>query len=214
MRIFIFNLYKVTQPNLISMQVTYDSIANSFSSTRFAIWNCVGQFLDSLPQHSTLLDVGCGNGKYSRYRKDIIWFGCDISRELLKIAQTTNSTLVQASITRLPFKHASFDCAISIAVIHHLKTEQERLQAIEQIMQVTRHKALVTVWAREQQIKPKWQDMGNGDFLIPWQNTALRYYHLFTKQEIESLLSRTGYKYTLSFEKDNWCAIVYKNILS
>ena len=193
------------------MQATYDTIAQSFSSTRYAIWNCVGQFIDSLNAYSTMLDVGCGNGKYAQYRKDLIWLGCDMSLELLKIAKAKNNTTVHANITHLPYKDNSFDATICIAVLHHLQTDQERLQALREIIRVTRDTSLVTVWAREQEIKPKWQDLGNGDFLIPWQNTVMRYYHLFTKDEFESLLIRAGCPYELTFEKDNWCVRIQKN---
>lgn len=188
------------------MQTDYDQIATSFSSTRYAIWKCVKLFIESLPKHQTLIDIGCGNGKYANSQT---WFGCDLSIQLLQIAQTKSDKLVQASVTHLPYRDQSFDAAISIAVIHHLGPA-ERFKALKEIMRVTKHKALVTVWAREQHIKPKWKDMGNGDFLIPWQNTIMRYYHLFTKQEFEGLIQSLNHKYEMHFERDNWCAIIYK----
>lgn len=193
------------------MKTDYDKIANSFSSTRFAIWNCVGNFMDSLDKHQTLLDVGCGNGKYANYRNDIRWFGCDLSRELLYIAQAKNNALAQASVTHLPYKSNSFDVSMSIAVIHHLDSPDSRSQALKEIARVTKHKALVTVWAREQPIKLKWQDLGNNDFLIPWQDSIQRYYHLFTREEFVILLQQLNLRYEINFERDNWCAIIYKD---
>ena len=42
----------------------YEKIAPHFSNTRYKPWPRVEQFLNSLPQGSIVLDVGCGNGKY------------------------------------------------------------------------------------------------------------------------------------------------------
>lgn len=193
------------------MKTNYDQIAKSFSSTRYAIWECVGAFIDSLEKYQTLLDVGCGNGKYAKYCTNITWFGCDLSRELLYIAQTKNTSITQASIVNLPYKTDGFDVSMSIAVLHHLDSPMTRLQALKEIARVAKYKALVTVWAREQPIKAKWQDLGNNDFLIPWQNTTQRYYHLFTRQDFEDLLRQLNLRYDIKFERDNWCAIIYKD---
>lgn len=193
------------------METNYDQIAQSFSSTRYAIWSCAGRFIDSLDKYNTLLDAGCGNGKYANYRKDITWFGCDLSMGLLNIAQDKNDRVAHASITKLPYKDCAFDATMSIAVIHHLDRAHSRAQALKEIMRVTKQKALITVWAREQPIKSKWRDLGAGDFLIPWQNISMRYYHLFTREEFEYLIKQLEFPYEITFERDNWCAIIYKD---
>ena len=40
----------------------YDKISEHFSLTRYKPWPQVSDFLNSLPDNSFLLDVGCGNG--------------------------------------------------------------------------------------------------------------------------------------------------------
>lgn len=42
----------------------YSAIAGHFSSTRYKAWPQVKSFLEGLPPHSWIADVGCGNGKY------------------------------------------------------------------------------------------------------------------------------------------------------
>lgn len=46
------------------VQGTYEEIADHFDFTRWAKWNVVTQFIDSLDRYSVIVDAGCGNGKY------------------------------------------------------------------------------------------------------------------------------------------------------
>ncbi|KAJ1406799.1 S-adenosyl-L-methionine-dependent methyltransferase [Sesbania bispinosa] len=109
----------------------YDAIAPHFSSTRFAKWPKVATFLSSLPSGSLVLDAGCGNGKY-----------LDRGHEVL-VADAVN----------LPYRTGFGDAAISIAVLHHLSTEDRRRKAIEELVRVVKKGGLVliTVWAVEQE---------------------------------------------------------------
>ena len=50
----------------------YDEIADHFSQTRHSTWPGVVKFLNSLEPYSTMLDIGCGNGKYLKVRPDLI----------------------------------------------------------------------------------------------------------------------------------------------
>lgn len=204
----------------------YSKITRHFHTTRFAIWNCVAQFLDSVSTPNTLLfglDVGCGNGKYERYLSThspkTYMVACDVCKDLLQI--TANSKCQRqdcllANGLDLPYKSATFDFAISIAVIHHLSTPEKRIRFLQEILRCTKPKAriLITAWAAEQPIKPKWklQPEGTNDYLIPWTdrftNTIhYRYYHLFSRQEIDQLLSALpdAEIIKITYEKDNWC---------
>ncbi|KAL0051627.1 hypothetical protein WJX82_010933 [Trebouxia sp. C0006] len=66
----------------------YNAIAPHFSSTRFAIWPKVRQFIDELAPGSLVADVGCGNGKYFLVRQDIAVLGSDRSSGLAGVAAT------------------------------------------------------------------------------------------------------------------------------
>ncbi|KAK9083581.1 hypothetical protein Scep_030052 [Stephania cephalantha] len=93
----------------------YDAIAPHFSSTRFAKWPKVATFLNSLPQGAVVLDVGCGNGKYLGLNPD-----CSL------------------------YWTGFVDAAISIAVLHHLSTENRR-KAIEELIRVVHKGGLVLI---------------------------------------------------------------------
>lgn len=133
----------------------YDAIAPHFSSTRFAKWPKVASFLSSLPSGSLVLDAGCGNGKYLGLNQDCYFIGCDISPSLIKICSDRGHEVMVADAVNLPYRTGFGDAAISIAVLHHLSTENRRRKAIEELVRVVKKGGLVliTVWAVEQEDK-------------------------------------------------------------
>ncbi|XP_050376744.1 tRNA (carboxymethyluridine(34)-5-O)-methyltransferase isoform X2 [Argentina anserina] len=133
----------------------YDAIAPHFSSTRFAKWPKVANFLSSLPAGSLVLDAGCGNGKYLGFNPNCFSIGCDISAPLIKICADRGHEVLVADALVLPYRTGFGDSAISIAVLHHLSTEGRRRKAIEELVRVVKKGGLVliTVWAVEQEDK-------------------------------------------------------------
>jgi ubiquinone/menaquinone biosynthesis C-methylase UbiE len=195
------------------MDAVYDKIASHFDKTRYSIWNCVRKFLDTIPINSFVADIGTGNGKNTRYRDDIIIIGNDISSNLVKIAQdknTSNNDFLLANGINIPYRNNTFDAAISIAVLHHIDNEKERIKFISEILRIVKNngRILITVWAAEQEIKPKWIHTKDNDYIIPWHlkdgTIENRYYHLFSKDEIEYLLNKFTANYSLYYEMDNW----------
>ncbi|KAK4274078.1 hypothetical protein QN277_017364 [Acacia crassicarpa] len=133
----------------------YDAIAPHFSSTRFAKWPKVASFLSSLPAGSLILDAGCGNGKYLGFNRDCFFIGCDISPPLIKICADRGHEVLVADAVNLPYRTDFGDAAMSIAVLHHLSTENRRRKAIEELVRVVKRGGfvLITVWAVEQEDK-------------------------------------------------------------
>lgn len=131
----------------------YDAIAPHFSSTRFAKWPKVATFLKSLCSGSLVLDAGCGNGKYLGLSSDCFFIGCDISAPLVNICADKGHEVVVADAVNLPYRTGFADAAISIAVLHHLSTENRRKTAIQELVRVVKKGGLVliTVWAVEQE---------------------------------------------------------------
>ena len=194
----------------------YDHIAEHFNETRKAIWKCVGKFLDNIPKYSLIADIGCGNGKYTRYRQDIFVIANDICVPLLDTIEKSYSyDCCVANGLYLPYKKKSFQYAISIAVLHHISDNESRLKFIKNIINILEPggKLLFTVWAQEQTIKKKWIRQGNnGDYLIPWldkytKQTFYRFYHLFSYEEIKQFVNalENVIVCNIVFEKENWC---------
>ncbi|KAL3514035.1 hypothetical protein ACH5RR_026752 [Cinchona calisaya] len=150
----------------------YDAIAPHFSATRFAKWPKVSAFLNSLPQGSLVLDAGCGNGKYLGLNPDCCFIGCDISTPLIKICADRGHEVLVADAVNLPYRTGYGDAAISIAVLHHLSTENRRRKAVEELIRVVKKGGfvLITVWAREQEdgsLLNKWTPL-NQKYLEEW----------------------------------------------
>ncbi|XP_078440790.1 S-adenosyl-L-methionine-dependent methyltransferases superfamily protein isoform X2 [Wolffia australiana] len=135
----------------------YDAIAPHFSATRFAIWPAVASFLGALPAGSLVLDAGCGNGKYLFSHPSSLFLGCDICPPLARICAARGAEALVADATRLPLRPLLCDAALSIAVLHHLSTEPRRRAAVAELVRVLRPagRALITVWAREQEDQSK-----------------------------------------------------------
>nr|VDD06459.1 unnamed protein product [Brassica oleracea] len=133
----------------------YDAIAPHFSSTRYAKWPKVAAFLESLPSGSVILDAGCGNGKYLGLNPNCFFIGCDISNPLIRICSEKGQEVVVADAVNLPYRDGFGDAAISIAVLHHLSTEERRKSAVEELVRVVKPGGfvLITVWAAEQEDK-------------------------------------------------------------
>lgn len=175
-----------------SVHQVYQQIAKHFNKTRHTPWPKVSAFLESLESGSLGCDVGCGNGKYFNVNPNVYLVGLDRCFELCQFAREKGFVL-NADGLELPFCNERFDFAISIAVIHHFSTHERRLLAIKEILRVLKPnaKALIYVWAMEQD-KRKFDDQ---DSLVPWKSKKkvyMRYYHLFKKGELDSLIETAG----------------------
>lgn len=135
----------------------YDKIADHFSDTRHTPWPQVAEFLHSLPAHSVLLDVGCGNGKYLGCNPQLLNIGCDRSLGLLGVSNARGQSVFRCDCLQLPVRSGSIDGCISIAVIHHLASTERRLAALREMARVLHPggRALVYVWAKDQRKNDK-----------------------------------------------------------
>lgn len=144
---------KAAEIELENVHAVYDKIGQHFSETRHSPWPQVVNFLSSFNCGSVLLDVGCGNGKYLLGQTDKHFMGCDRSLTLLKVCQERELPTFHCDCLSLPVQDNSIDGCYSIAVIHHLATEERRRQAISEMARVLipGGRALIYVWAKDQE---------------------------------------------------------------
>lgn len=192
------------------VHAVYDTIATTFDATRVCWWNAVRQFLNGLPVRAMVLDNGCGNGKYQRFpRPDLCWFGSDMCLNLLRLAAHRHKDgtcdYLRANALRLPYKSATMDACICVAMLHHLSTEDRRRACVAEMgrVLVPGGRILLTVWANTGDA-----NKAGGDQFIPWKAgeiPVLRYYHLFTEEETMRLWDRQTWRLVnLSYECANW----------
>ena len=168
------------------------------------MWPGVKQFLLSLSESYYILDAGCGNGK-NMLDTSHNFYGIDLSDELLKEAKrktadkTNIAGLEQLSVTNMnTIKPNTFDAVMSIAVIHHLETQNERINAIKEMIRVCKNDGtiLLTVWKLEDNDvyeKGKSITTDTHNKLIMWKDVKNnisydRFYHFFSHEEIIELI--------------------------
>lgn len=155
--------------NFHHVQSVYNEIATHFNQTRVYMWPKVKEYIKSLPAHSMVLDVGCGNGRNMTMRTDeLFYIGLDVSTGLLKFVGSDKKKCTVASVQEnIPFRNNTVDSIMSIAVIHHLVDASQRQKSVFEIERCLKvgGTALIYVWTKEQK---KFQNLSK-DVLIPWQ---------------------------------------------
>ena len=130
----------------------YDTISDHFSNTRGFIWKDLEFIKNHILEGDRVLDLGCGNGRLTELLKysNIEYVGIDGSQKLIKLAKEKypNSKFIQGNVLKLPFEDNSFDKVISIAVLHHIPSEELRVQFFKEIKRILKpnSKLILTVW--------------------------------------------------------------------
>ena len=194
----------------------YNTIAPEFNHTRNMSWPCVRKFIMSLPVGSLIGDIGCGNGRHMVVRDDCQFKGCDFSSELVKLCKKRELDVVNGNILNIPFNDNYFDHTICIAVLHHLSTEEHRLQSIEELIRITKPggRILILVWSLEQPNNSHKKFQTNDNY-IEWKTKlgktiGKRYCHVFSKGELEKLVYKINKNIELDifYEEGNWGIII------
>lgn len=88
----------------------------------------------------TVLDVGCAQGWYIKYLKNLGFEvqACDIEKTI----EFDDVPFVRASVTRLPFADDSFDTVLAINILEHIEDEEE---ALSDLCRVCRRRLLLSV---------------------------------------------------------------------
>ena len=207
-----------------NVHLIYNKIAKHFDTTRVIIWPKVEEFINNFNKNSTILDIGCGNGKNMGHRKDCNYIGVDICENLINQAKNTdNCQYILSNCLDIPLKNNSIDYIMSIAVIHHLSTHERRLDSIKEIYRLLKigGQALIYVWAKEQ---PKFINETTQDVFVKWNlqkkysdtnkdELFHRYYHLFKQNELEELINNIeGINIIQNgSQSNNWYCIIQKN---
>jgi ubiquinone/menaquinone biosynthesis C-methylase UbiE len=190
----------------------YNLIAREFSATRRETWEELKFLFEGLKEGEKVLDLGCGNGRwYKVFReKKVDYFGIDNSEKLIEIAKENfpDAKFFVGDALSLPFQDDFFDKVYSIALFHHIPSENFRIKALKEAKRVLRPGGILilTCWKIHQ-----WREfiallkytllklIGRSkldfkDFFVPWGKKMLRYYHFFTQRELENLVKKVGFE--------------------
>ena len=205
---------------LVKTRRDYNQIAEQFSSSRAFLWEELIPLARYVQSGEKVLDLGCGNGRlYSMLEdKNLGYVGIDSSEKLIEIAkakyQGENIKFKVVEALRLPFSENSFNKVFSIAVLHHIPSDDFRLESLKEVGRILKPKGLLvlTVWnLRQYKAGPglllKYtilrvlgkSKLDPGDVFYPWKSSkgeilAQRYVHCFKRKELERLVEKAGFR--------------------
>lgn len=197
---------------------TYNEIGDQFSASRGYIWPDLKPFLAKVKPGSSVLDVGCGNGRLLLgLPKSVKYIGIDFSTTLLEKATEIHpeARFLETDITKPDIWQTlpRFDYIFCIAVIHHLASRKEQLFVLKQIKEHLKPggKCLITAWnlwqpqVRKhhlsfQSLNLKYKTKNLKSLYVPFQGKP-RFHFAHTKPYLEGLLRESGLN--LSVEKSS-----------
>ncbi len=191
----------------------YNLISEDFSRTRPRIWEEI-KFLfdDYIKAGDRVLDVGSGNGRYCDLVKEkgAVYSGLDNSEGLVAMAKELHPSFdfIIGDGLVLPFFNNFFDKIYAIAFLHHIPSKELRLKFLNSAKRALKPGGLliITVWKfherKEIFLLLKYtllkllriSKLDFKDIFEPWANKTERYYHWFSKSELENLAKQAGLK--------------------
>jgi SAM-dependent methyltransferase len=203
---------KYAQYLLEETRHNYNTIAGDFSASRRYLWPGLEKLAQEVRPNDKVLDLGCGNGRFFDLLKGkkINYIGIDNSAALIEIAQKSHpeADFRTGEALDLSFPDNSFDKVFSIAVLHHIPSEDLRLRFLSEAKRVLRPGGILilTVWdlgrGRGRWLNIKFgllkilrkSKLDFGDVFVPWQNKVDRYVHCFSKGELKRAVEGAGFE--------------------
>ena len=174
----------------------YEKIAEHFNNTRVYTWSWIEEFLNKIPINRIIYDIGCGSGR-NMYNKNFNFIGIDNCENFINICKKKNLNVVNANIINIPLDNNSADAILCIAVLHHLSTPENRLQALLEMKRLLKSggKILLSVWSINQPSKTRRTFKNYGNNIVLWNNYGAiyeRYYYIFKLDELKNLIKKAG----------------------
>jgi len=201
----------------------YRITAESFDESRGRSWPGWEVLLPYLKLPLTVLDIGCGNGRFGvflaqKLGADLVYRGMDSSSALLERARAALSgleaRLEHRDVIENPPDTGEYDVVALFGVLHHVPgnwQRQEFMRALAQRVAPGGYLAFA-VWRFydyerfRQRIVP-WPsdlDADPGDCLLDWRRGvhALRYCHYVDDAEHKKLIAATGLAEIITYRAD------------
>lgn len=190
--------------------MSYDAFASTFSQSRKNLrWGEIEYFVECMKKDSShkkisLLDVGCGNGRFletlavSGLSYD--YLGTDESKGMItearKLHPTESFEVIDMNNIESLSGQKYYDYIVFIASFHHLQKALEREQVLQNVKKLLAPDGIImmTNWnLLGAEMFPKYEKSHrwSGDFGIKIGEHE-RYYHGFELQELENLFAESG----------------------
>lgn len=201
----------------------YNLVADDYTRTRAFIPEDIRELAKYAVPEEKILDSGCASGRLFEVLGKVNYYGVDISEKLIEIAKNKypQGKFQIADVLNLPFPEIFFDKVYSISVLHNISSREFQLQYMREIKRVLKPGGLLILrvwdfWKR----KEGWKLLLKYTFLkligklkvdffdifVPWKKSngeilIQRYFHCFTKREIENLVKKAGFKIKQSWRR-------------
>ncbi|NYZ75212.1 class I SAM-dependent methyltransferase [Candidatus Micrarchaeota archaeon] len=181
----------------------FDEIAEEWNEYRKRPSHALSLLLEYVTGGEAAVDAGCGNCRNSiaiAEKFDKV-FAFDASKKMVDSAFAAVKArglegriiISQAKLPQMPLDDSFADAVFLVAVLHHLKTPEDRLDALNEANRVLKPggRLLLTVWNKRLGLEKK-------DALIAWRkkdgSTVQRYYYFFSEDELKELAEKAGFR--------------------
>ncbi len=188
----------------------YENYAESFNKSRKNFWSEFDVILKYIKNTDSVLDIGCGNGRFSKFFNKDKYLGIDFSDSLLKKAKAHNPLYkyLNIDITKNDWEkklNKKLDMAILIAVIHHCPSFKLRIKILEEIKTIMNKNAIIVIslWHFNKD-DSKFKNIGDNNYLVSWNKETNRYVCYIEDSEIEEYIKILKLKVLHKFKaRDN-----------
>jgi ubiquinone/menaquinone biosynthesis C-methylase UbiE len=204
-------------------QKDYNLVAEDYARTRAFVPEDIKSLGDYTRTGEKVLDSGCANGRLWEIfkTKKVDYIGVDISEKLIELAKNKypRAKFQKADALNLPFPNDYFDKIYSISVLHNIPSRNFQIQCLKEAKRILKPEGLLIIrvwdfWRRKaaQRLLFKYtflkligkSKLDFKDVFVPWKNSkgqilTQRYFHCFSKRELEKLVKKSGFKI-----KESW----------
>ena len=193
----------------ISQEKVWDLIAKYWNKYKSESFGSKDGLIDRfILSKDKVLDLGCGSGR--NFISKGHFYGIDFSLEMLNFAKKNalkkkiKTELKKANLWKTGYEDNFFDKVICIAALHCVKSKLNRKKTIKEIYRVLKPKgkAIITVWNKDskrwknksKEITASWTLESDDDKKNIKEKKVLRYYYLYSLDELKKVLESTGFK--------------------
>lgn len=202
----------------------YRVTAADFDESRGQPWPGWEALLPYLDPPLSVLDIGCGNGRFGIFLADrfgadrITYTGIDNNAALLERARVAlahiDAQIIEQDIIENPLTEGEYDLVALFGVLHHIPGAQHRRDFMRQCAARVKPDGYLTFTAWRffdferfrARIVP-WPDditAETHDYLLDWRRgeRALRYCHFVDDDEHRALIAATGLQEVTTYRAD------------
>jgi ubiquinone/menaquinone biosynthesis C-methylase UbiE len=170
---------------------TYEKIAGKYAAQYFDDLTdipYIDRFLDLLPRHGDILDIGSGPGQFDKYmlEKGFRVVGIDFSKEMIKIAKAKvpNGDFRMMDMRHLDFPENTFDGIYAAYSLIHIPSE-EIVETLTGFYKVLKNGGYIEIGVQQ----------GEADKIInePFMPSEKMFFNFFTPERLSKFVEEAGF---------------------